>query len=57
MNEVQEYALNMARLWEKGELTQVAYQISNLYSSLEYSFILNVMAEFKNQIDGGNKND
>lgn len=50
MEEVNEKVDILERLWNEGQLTEVAWQISNLYGSLDYSFISEVMIEFKNRI-------
>lgn len=51
MEEVNEFVDNLERLWNEGQLTECAYQISNLYGSLEYSWISDVMIEFKKRIN------
>jgi hypothetical protein len=50
MEEVEEFVDYLEKLWKKDELTEFAYQISQLYASSDYSLISDAMIEFKKRI-------
>ncbi|MCK1999801.1 hypothetical protein MZM54_00205 [[Brevibacterium] frigoritolerans] len=46
-----EFLDNLTALWDKDELTEVAYQISNLYSSMDRNRISETMTDFQKRVD------
>ncbi|ALY08114.1 hypothetical protein BhaS171_00067 [Bacillus phage vB_BhaS-171] len=48
--EMTEFVDNLVMLWNKGELTEVAYRITSMYQGGDYRFISEAMEEFKKRI-------
>lgn len=51
MEEVNGFVDNLEKLWNEGQLTEVAHRIANLYTSMDYRLISGAMVEFKRRIN------
>jgi len=51
MERFNETVNKLVKAWDNGEMTDFAYQVSVIYSSMEYRWVSNVMDEFKKRIN------